>query len=127
LIANEIAGPIKAERFAKLAREAVVMVAIDNEMNIADLSAASAKYNVRLSVLVDVDTGLGRCGIPPGQPALDLARIACARGFRFRGLSGYEGHCLRLKPGPEKMNAVHQAMNKLVSTRRPTSIAWAPS
>jgi D-serine deaminase-like pyridoxal phosphate-dependent protein len=72
--------------------------------------------NVPLSVLVDVDTGMGRCGAPPGEPALALAQMAHAEGLRFRGLTGYEGHCVRMKPGPDKVNAVQQAMNKLVST-----------
>jgi hypothetical protein len=37
-------------------------------------------------------------------------------GLRFRGLTGYEGHCVRMKPGKDKINAVQQAMNQLVST-----------
>ena len=115
-LVNEIAGTAKIERFAGLSREADVMVAVDNERHITALSAASANLNVQLSIVVDVDTGLGRCGASPGVPALALAQLAQARGLRFRGLSGYEGHCVRMVPGPGKINAVQQAMNKLVST-----------
>jgi D-serine deaminase-like pyridoxal phosphate-dependent protein len=115
-VVNEIGGTAKIERFAELSREADLMVAIDNERNIAALSSASAHMNVPLSILVDVDTGLGRCGVPPGEPALALAQVACARGLRFRGLSGYEGHCVRMEPGPHKVNAIREAMNKLVSS-----------
>jgi D-serine deaminase-like pyridoxal phosphate-dependent protein len=116
LLANEIAGTAKIKRFAKLSREADLMVAVDNGSTISALSAASTHMNVPLSVLVDVDTGMGRCGAPPGEPALALAEMAHAEGLRFRGLTGYEGHCVRMKPGPDKVNAVQQAMNKLVST-----------
>jgi len=116
LLANEIAGTAKIERFAELSREADLMVAVDNERNISAFSAASAHMNVQLSIVVDVDTGMGRCGVPPGEPALALAQMAHARGLRFRGLTGYEGHCVRMEPGPAKINAVQQAMNKLVST-----------
>ena len=78
------------------------------------LSAASARAKVPLNVVVDVDTGMGRCGVAPGEPALALAQLAVAQGLRFRGLIGYEGHCVRLKPGPAKIEAVQQAMGKLV-------------
>ncbi len=116
LLANEIPATAKIERFAELARQADLMVAVDNESNLLALSAASVRLNVQLSVLVDVDTGLGRCGVPPGEPALALAQMAHAEGLRFRGLTGYEGHCVRMEPGPDKINAVHRAMDKLVST-----------
>jgi len=115
-LVNEIADAAKIERFAELSRETDLMVAVDNQRTIAALSAASARLNVQLSVLIDVDTGLGRCGVPPGEPALDLAQMAFARGLRFRGLNGYEGHCNRLAPGPAKNQAVQRAMTKLTST-----------
>lgn len=116
LLVNEIAGSVKIDRFASLSREADVILAVDNEKTVEDLSAASARYHVPLSIVVDVDTGLGRCGVPPGLPALALAQCAVKRGLGFRGVSGYEGHCGRLPPGPEKIEATHRAMEKLVST-----------
>jgi D-serine deaminase-like pyridoxal phosphate-dependent protein len=115
-LVNEIAGTTKVERFAELSRQADLMIAVDNKSNISALSAASARMNVQLSILVDVDTGMGRCGVPPGEPALALAQMAHAEGLRFRGLTGYEGHCVRMEPGPAKIRAVHQGMNKLVGT-----------
>ncbi len=114
LLANEIAGPIAIERFVQLSRTADIMVGVDNESSIAELSAASTHSKVQLSVVVDVNTGLGRCGVSPGEPALALAQLAVAQGLRFRGLTGYEGHCVRLPPGPDKVQAVQQAMEKLV-------------
>jgi D-serine deaminase-like pyridoxal phosphate-dependent protein len=116
LLANELAGAVKIERFAQLSRETDLIVAVDNERTIAALAAASARTKVQLSIVVDVDTGMGRCGVPPGEPALALAQLACAQGLRFRGLIGYEGHCIRMPPEPAKANAAQQAMDKLVST-----------
>jgi D-serine deaminase-like pyridoxal phosphate-dependent protein len=116
LLVNEIAGAAKIEQFAELSRETDLMVAVDNERTISALSAASAHTNVQLSIVVDVDTGMGRCGVPPGEPARALAQIASAQGLRFRGLIGYEGYCIRMPPGPAKIHAAQQAMDKLVST-----------
>jgi D-serine deaminase-like pyridoxal phosphate-dependent protein len=116
LVANEIAGTVAIERFAQLSRATDIMVGVDNERTVASFAAASAHAKVQLSVVVDVNTGLGRCGVSPGEPALALAQLAVARGLRFRGLIGYEGHCVRLPPGPDKVQATQHAMEQLVST-----------
>ncbi len=116
LLANEIADATQIERFVQLARVTDIMVGIDNERIVSALSAASAHSKVQLSVVVDVDTGMGRCGVLPGAPALALAQLAAAQGLRLRGLIGYEGHCVRLPPGPAKVEAVQKAMGQLVAT-----------
>jgi D-serine deaminase-like pyridoxal phosphate-dependent protein len=116
LVANEIAGTVAIERFVQLSRATDIMVGVDNERAVASLAAASAQAKVQLSVVVDVNTGLGRCGVSPGEPALALAELAVARGLRFRGLIGYEGHCVRLPPGPDKIQTTLQAMEQLVNT-----------
>ncbi|HTZ60724.1 MAG TPA: alanine racemase [Acidobacteriaceae bacterium] len=118
LLANEIADPVQIERFIQLARVTDIMVGIDNERAITAMSKASADANVPLSVVVDVDTGMGRCGVPPGAPALALAQLATTQGLRVRGLIGYEGHCVRLPPGPAKVEAIHKAMGPLVETAK---------
>jgi D-serine deaminase-like pyridoxal phosphate-dependent protein len=68
-------------------------------------------------VLVDVDVGLHRCGLPPGEAVVRLARSVAEKGLRFRGLMGYEGHVLRKPPGPEKEEAAAAAMRPLMETR----------
>jgi D-serine deaminase-like pyridoxal phosphate-dependent protein len=118
LLANEIAGSVAIEQFAQLSREADLMVAVDNESTVSALAAASPGINKAISVVVDIDTGMGRCGIAPGKSALALAKFAAVKGLRFRGVMGYEGHCGRLPPGPDKVKAVRQAMAKLVSTAK---------
>ncbi len=118
LLANEIAGSVAIEQFAQLSREADLIVAVDNESTVSALAAASTGINKAISVVVDIDTGMGRGGIAPGKSALALAELAAAKGLRFRGVMGYEGHCGRLPPGPDKVSATRQAMTKLVSTAK---------
>jgi D-serine deaminase-like pyridoxal phosphate-dependent protein len=116
LLANEIAGATAIERLVQIARVTDIMVGVDNERAIAALSTACAHARVPLNVVVDVNTGMGRCGVLPGEPVLALARLAVAQGLHLRGVIGYEGHCVRLTPGQAKIEAAHQAMGQLVDS-----------
>ncbi len=119
LIANEIVGPQKIARLVGLAHHADVMVAVDDPVNVEQLSAAAADAGVRLRVLVEVNIGMNRCGVEPGEPALELARkVAEARGLRFMGLQGYEGHLVMHPNLDERRQRTLAAMKSLVDTRR---------
>jgi len=118
LIVNEIAGTAQLERMARLSRESDVIVAVGNQMTVLALSSVSTRFNVKLSVVVDVNTGMGRCGATSGEPALALSRSATEHGLPFCGLTGYEGHCGRLQPCAEKVDATTRAKEKLVGTAK---------
>lgn len=119
LIANQIVGPQKITRLMGLARHADLMVAVDDPQNVDELSAAAVAAGAQLRVLVEVNIGMNRCGVEPGEPALALARkVAEAKGLRFAGLQGYEGH-LVMHPDPqERRQRAVAAMQTLVDTRR---------
>ena len=90
LIANEVIGKSKIERLLNLTKHTHMMVAADNPLNIKELSEAASGKKVKLDVLIDLDTGYGRCGIQPGDPALKLAQlIVDSPGLIFKGINGY--------------------------------------
>jgi D-serine deaminase-like pyridoxal phosphate-dependent protein len=90
-VVNTVAGPRKIQALADLARDADVMVAVDDLANAEALAAAAIST---LGVLIEVDTGMDRCGVDTPEDAIDLARgIASLDGLRFLGLTGYEGQC----------------------------------
>ena len=92
-VANEIIGPVKLARLARLARRADVRVCVDDVGNVAEMAAAARNEGVTLGVLVEVDVGMQRCGVEPGEPALTLRdKSSRSRGLRFVGLQGYDGH-----------------------------------
>ena len=127
LIANQIVGPIKIARLIELRRRADVMVAVDDAGNVADLSAAAAAAGVELRVLVEVDVGMGRCGVRPGAPALALARlVAGSPGLRFTGLQAYEGHLQEVTPYEERRRRALVDMAQAVQTRRLIEAAGLP-
>src|SRR5262245_14029002 len=77
-VANQVVAPQAIVRLCRLASRAAITVAVDDARNVADLSAAARTHHVILNVVVEVDAGMGRCGVQPGQPALDLARTVLA-------------------------------------------------
>jgi D-serine deaminase-like pyridoxal phosphate-dependent protein len=119
LIANQIVGPLKIRRLLELCRRADPIVAVDSPANVRMLSEAAAGAKASLGVLVEVDVGMGRCGVAPRRPALELARlVAASPGLRFEGLQGYEGHCVDLRDENERVEKTRQSLKLLVETRR---------
>jgi D-serine deaminase-like pyridoxal phosphate-dependent protein len=66
LIANQIVGSLKIRRLVELCRRADPMVAVDSAENVRMLSEHASAAGVKIGVLVEVDVGMGRCGVVPG-------------------------------------------------------------
>ena len=118
LLTNEIAGEGPLRRLAELSRETTVMAAVDNAKVVDDMARIARDSRAPLNVVVDVDLGLKRCGVSPGEAAAALAQRAVAAGLRFRGIMGYEGHLQLLAPGLEKERIVKQALAALVGSKQ---------
>jgi len=127
LIANQVVGHQKVTRLANLCRHAEVVVAVDSLENVLELDAAGRQKGVRIPVVVEVDIGMGRCGVSPGQPAVELARRvdACA-GLRYVGLMAWEGHARRHKDLAERRAVCEQAVGLLTATARQCREAGLP-
>jgi D-serine deaminase-like pyridoxal phosphate-dependent protein len=93
-VVNTVAGREKLAALAIIAREAEVMVAVDNAANAADIAAAATAAGSTIGVIIEVDTGMDRAGVDTPQQAAALARkLAGLSGLRLLGVTGYEGHC----------------------------------
>lgn len=98
LITYNILGAGKLARLRELANRCDLAVTADNATVVDGLSEAF-ETGPALNVLVECDTGHGRCGVQSPEDAVTLARaIADAPGLRFQGLMTY--------PAPNDMNAV---------------------
>jgi 3-hydroxy-D-aspartate aldolase len=115
LIANQIVDPAKVNRLAGLARGGCkIAVAADNEENIKDLSRAAVKHGSTIHVLVEVDVGMGRCGINTPEEALRLARlIEGSRGLAFGGIQAYEGHIIHNRDVEVRRRGVREMIGKV--------------
>jgi D-serine deaminase-like pyridoxal phosphate-dependent protein len=126
LLANEVAGETSLRQLADLCRQVPLIAAVDNARVVDDLARIARDKKAHVNVVVDIDLGLKRCGVQPGEPALALAKKVIASGLTFRGLMGYEGHLQPLVPGPEKNAAVRQAMAWLIDSKNLIEHAGIP-
>jgi D-serine deaminase-like pyridoxal phosphate-dependent protein len=126
LVANEVVGPHKWRRLARLAERCDVLVGID-DLEVARRTAAAAREcGTAVGVLVEVNIGLDRCGVAPGPATVDLARrCADMPGLQLRGLMGYEGHVVPLARG-EKEAACRRDVAHLTSTAEECRQAGLP-
>ena len=117
LVANQVVTPQKIQRLVNLRRHADVMVAVDNPENVAAIDQAARAKGVAVRLLVEVDVGMKRAGVAPGEPALALARqIAAAEGVAFAGLMTWEAMALRIKDPDEKQQVILAALKALTDT-----------
>jgi D-serine deaminase-like pyridoxal phosphate-dependent protein len=93
-------------------------VCADDPSQIRALEEAAGEAGVTLPVYVEVNMGGNRCGVEPGEPALDLARhVADKAHLRFAGLQAYHGSAQHLRGWDERRAAITQAAEKAGRTR----------
>ena len=104
-----LAYPIQGPKIQKLVDliikhpETQFSTTIDNQTSAQLLSDFAIQYNTRIRVYIDLDLGMGRTGILPGQGALDLYREAShLRGLELVGLHAYDGHVREIDLGLRK-------------------------
>ena len=118
LIANEVVGRQKADRLMQLAKRARMMVAVDSQENVAELAESAAAAKAVLRVLVDIDVGMGRCGVRRIEDAVALARqVDRARYLEFAGVMGWEGHACFIEDRAKRTAAGRDAMARLIAAR----------
>lgn len=114
-VINEVIGEEKVLATALLAREVSLKVAVDDPVNVKELSEAARRAGSVIGCMIEVDTGMHRCGVTSPEEALELARqITELSGLRFDGLTGYEGHCSLEFDKAKREGMERQAMGYLV-------------
>ncbi|MBI3455259.1 MAG: DSD1 family PLP-dependent enzyme [Candidatus Rokubacteria bacterium] len=117
LVSNEIVGAPKIARLVALAKQTDVGVCVDDRDNVLQLDQAARAFGIRLSVLVEVNVGHHRCGVEPGAPALELAKLVAAQpGLRFRGLQAYHGRAQHVQDLAKRREVMEVAMGKVRET-----------
>lgn len=85
-----IVGATKLEMLMELAERSNLSVTADSQFTVDGLAHAAQSSGMTLPVLVEMDTGLKRCGVQTPQEAAALAfQIADSPGLKFGGLMTY--------------------------------------
>ncbi len=117
LVSNEVVTPKKLARLAALTRIAKVAVCADNAGAIDLIAQAAEAAGTRLTVLVEIDVGTSRCGVPAGPEAVALAmRIAESRHLVFGGLQAYDGVAQHLRQPEERRAHIAAAVGSVRRT-----------
>ena len=90
LLCFNLLSAAKIARLRTLMDSCHMTVVADNLDVVRALSSGMSGSQTPLDVLVECDTGMGRCGVQSPQAACDLAQtIAISPGLRFAGLMTY--------------------------------------
>ena len=127
LVSNEVVGSRKLERLAALARRARIGVCVDDERNVRDVQDAAQGAGARIDVYIELEVGMRRCVIAPGEPALALARsIVASKNLRFAGLQAYHGRAQHMRTMEERRAAIANSSLHVKNTRAMLQAAGIP-
>ncbi|WP_067474695.1 alanine racemase [Actinomadura hibisca] len=113
LLAYPILGEAKVARLRALRERARVRVSLDS----VEVARGLADPARPVEVLVEVDTGLGRLGRPPGAPTVELVeRIAGVPGVEVVGLLTHAGHSYKAATPAERDAVAEREGAELVET-----------
>ena len=115
LIPNEIVQPTKINRLVELQEKATIKVAVDSLENAESIGKVAMSFGRTISVYVDVDIGMKRCGIPLGPSVAKFSKkIATIKGLRLEGLTTYEGHLYKIKNVKQRAKAATRIIKRYV-------------
>ncbi|MYC76881.1 D-TA family PLP-dependent enzyme [Candidatus Poribacteria bacterium] len=98
LIPYNIVGKPKLKRLTALVQRAKIIVALDSEETATGISQQASADNCAVPVIVELDTGSGRCGVQSPQAAQRLTQqIMKMPGIDFQGVMTYPSN-VRAKP-----------------------------
>ncbi len=106
LIAYPLVGEHKLRRLRGLLERASISVSLDAVEVAEGIGAVGTDLGRPVPVLVEVDTGQHRMGLPPGEASVALARaIARVPGVEVTGLLTHAGHAYEA-PNPEALRQI---------------------
>jgi len=115
LVSNEVVGAKKIARLVELAKRAKIGVCVDNMQNVQALEESGA----RLDVYIELEVGMRRCGIAPGEAAVEMARaISRSKNLQFGGLQAYHGRAQHLRSMEERHAAIEGAAQHVFEMKR---------
>lgn len=116
-LTNEVVVPQKIQRLARIAEKTHVGVAADDVDVVRTTGRIFKDAGAKLDVYVDIDAGMGRCGVQARDAPKIAKEISRHGSLVFRGIMGYEGHVNGAKTKDEQVRLSNAAMDKIVAAK----------
>lgn len=115
-------------RAVALAKGGVFLTVVVDDGDVAERLAASARAaGETMRVMLDVDVGHHRTGVPADDQAIKLGRhLAGLEGIHFLGLQGYAGHIMHLSDLAARRAATARALSRLAAVRDALTTVGVP-
>lgn len=116
-IAYQIIGQDKIERLIEMSREASLITAIDSPEGAEALDRAARAAGMALPVMIEIDSGLRRCGTLPGLPSLELARkVSRLPNLDLRGVFTHAGQAYAAASAAEVARIAREEAEAVAAT-----------
>jgi len=90
MVTNQVIGEEKIKRLINLGKRIKISSLVDSAEGAAILSNMAVREAVNLRVYLEINIGMDRCGVSPGEPAIQLAkRIKSLPNLDFIGILGF--------------------------------------
>ena len=91
-IANQIVTKEKLHRLAALSKKVSISIGLDSVAAARKLSDVFAASGLTIEYLIEINSGLNRCGVLPGKNAVELFQaVATLPSLRFTGIFTHAG------------------------------------
>ena len=95
LIAYPIVGP-NVHRLVQLIQKyptIAISGLVDNSGSLAQIAQAAVQANIEIPLYIDLNVGMNRTGVAPGQNAIELYKLmSTTSGVKAAGIHAYDGH-----------------------------------
>lgn len=129
LLTSPLVEPRKIEMLASLPRNIELSVVIDHATQVRAWNDAAKRASRHLSVLIDVDLGMGRTGVRGDEVVALAAAVAQAEGLHYAGVQAYSGlvqhiesHAARRAAYEPQMKSLARTIEELMSVGLPPAI-----
>jgi D-serine deaminase-like pyridoxal phosphate-dependent protein len=117
-ITNQVVGEKKVAHALDLATRARIGVLVDDEDQISAFARASAERQVSIDVYLEIDVGMGRCGVVSIERAVAMAQqIDAAPYLNLMGLQCYHGSAQHYRLPEERQQAIAAVCAKAAAAK----------
>jgi D-serine deaminase-like pyridoxal phosphate-dependent protein len=85
---------------------------------VRELQAAAQRAGATVETYIELEVGMRRCGVAPGEPALALVKaIAACPNLRFAGIHAYHGRAQHIRSAEERRTVIQNSSLLVRNTR----------